>query len=50
MIRGRSSRPERPSRRRVLRGVLVVAILLLILGLLVFAGLSGVAAAPMTGT
>jgi hypothetical protein len=41
--------PER-SRRRILRRVLVVAIALLILGLLVFAGLSGIAADPMTGT
>jgi ferric-dicitrate binding protein FerR (iron transport regulator) len=46
----RQTAPERPSRRRVLRVVLVVAILLLILGLLVFAGLSGIAADPMTGT
>jgi hypothetical protein len=42
--------PEPLSRRRILRRVLVVAIALLILGLLVFAGLSGIAADPMTGT
>lgn len=45
----RQTAPER-SRRRILRRVLVVAIALLILGLLVFAGLSGIAADPMTGT
>ncbi len=42
--------PERLSRRRILRRVLVVAVVLLIVGLLVFAGLSGIAADPMTGT
>jgi len=42
--------PEPLSRRRILRRVLVVAVVLLIVGLLVFAGLSGIAADPMTGT
>ncbi len=42
--------PERSSRRRILRRVLVVAVVLLVLGLLMFATLSGLAADPMTGT
>ncbi len=42
--------PEPLSRRGILRRVLVVAVVLLIVGLLVFAGLSGIAADPMTGT
>jgi len=35
---------------RVLRRVLVIAVVLLVIGLVVFAGLSGLAADPMTGT
>jgi len=42
--------PEPLSRRGILRRVLVVAVVLLIVGLLVFAGPSGIAADPMTGT
>lgn len=36
--------------RRVLRRLLVIAIVLLVVGLIVLAGLSGIAADPMTGT
>ncbi len=42
--------PERPARGHTLRTVLVVAVVLLVAGLLVFAALSGLAASPMTGT
>jgi hypothetical protein len=42
--------PERPARRDTLRLVLVVAAVLLVVGLVVFAGLSGFAADPMAGT
>jgi hypothetical protein len=38
------------SRRRILRRVLVVAVVLLVVGLVIFAGVSGLAADPMTGT
>ena len=41
--------PE-PARRDTLRLLLVVAVVLLVIGLVVFAGLSGLAADPMTGT
>ncbi len=40
----------RSSRRRILRRVLVVAVVVLVLGIVVFAALSGLAADPMTGT
>ena len=39
-----------PSDRRVLRRLLVIALVLLVVGLIVFAALSGLAADPMTGT
>lgn len=42
--------PEPLSRRRILHRVLVVAVVLLVVGLVIFAGLSGLAADPMTGT
>jgi len=42
--------PDQPSDRRVIRRVLVIAVVLLVIGLVVFAGLSGLAADPMTGT
>ena len=42
--------PERPARGDTLRLVLVVAVVLLVVGLVVFAGLSGLAADPMAGT
>ncbi len=42
--------PQRPARGDTLRLVLVVAIVLLVVGLVVFAGLSGLAADPMAGT
>lgn len=42
--------PERPAHGDTVRLVLVVAVALLVVGLVVFAGLSGLAAAPMTGT
>jgi hypothetical protein len=42
--------PERPARGDTLRLVLVVVVVLLVVGLVVFAGLSGLAADPMTGT
>jgi hypothetical protein len=42
--------PDQPSDRRVLRRLLVIAVVLLVVGLIVFAGLSGLAADPMTGT
>jgi Tfp pilus assembly protein PilX len=42
--------PERPARGNTLRLVLVVAVVLLVVGLVVFAGLSGLAADPMAGT
>jgi hypothetical protein len=42
--------PERPARGDTLRLVLVVAVVLLLVGLVVFAGLSGLAADPMAGT
>ncbi len=41
---------RRSSRRRILRRVLVVAVVALVLGILVFAAMSGLAADPMTGT
>lgn len=41
---------ERPTRGDTLRLVLVVAVVLLVIGLVVFAGLSGLAADPMAGT
>ena len=41
---------EPSSRRRILRRVLVVAVVLLVLGIVVFAAMSGLAADPMTGT
>jgi hypothetical protein len=41
---------EPPVRGGTLRVVLVVAVVLLVVGLVVFAGLSGLAADPMTGT
>jgi len=41
---------ERPVRGHTLRAVLVVAVVLVVVGLLVFAALSGLAADPMTGT
>jgi len=40
----------RSSRRRILRRVLVVAVVVLVLGIVVFAAISGLAADPMTGT
>ena len=42
--------PDQRSDPQVLRRVLVIAVVLLIIGLVVFAGLSGLAADPMTGT
>jgi hypothetical protein len=42
--------PERRVRGGTLRMVLVVAVVLLVVGLVVFAGLSGLAADPMAGT
>ena len=42
--------PDQLSDRRVIRRVLVIAVVLLVIGLVVFAGLSGLAADPMTGT
>ena len=42
--------PERSARDDTLRLVLVVAVVLLVVGLIVFAGLSGLAADPMAGT
>ena len=42
--------PERPARGDTLRLVLVIAVVLLVVGLIVFAGLSGLAADPMAGT
>jgi hypothetical protein len=36
--------------RRVLRRLLMIAIVLLVVGLIVFAGFSGIAADPMSGT
>jgi hypothetical protein len=41
---------EQRSDPRLLRRVLVIAVVLLVIGLVVFAGLSGLAADPMTGT
>jgi hypothetical protein len=41
---------DRPSDRRVLRRLLLIAVVLLVIGLIVFAGFSGFAADPMTGT
>jgi hypothetical protein len=46
----RQTESERPARGRALRVVLVFAVVLLVVGLVVFAGLSGLAADPMTGT
>ena len=40
----------RSSRLRILRRVLVVAVVVLVLGIVVFAAISGLAADPMTGT
>jgi hypothetical protein len=42
--------PERPARSDTLRLFLVIAVVLLVVGLVVFAGLSGLAADPMAGT
>jgi len=42
--------PERPAHGDTLRLVLVIAVVLLVVGLIVFAGLSGLAADPMAGT
>jgi ferric-dicitrate binding protein FerR (iron transport regulator) len=42
--------PEPSPRRRILRRVLMVVVVLLVLGLLVFAAMSGLAADPMAGT
>ena len=44
------STAERGTRGDTLRLVLVVGVVLLVVGLVVFAGLSGLAADPMTGT
>ncbi len=44
------TRPQRPARGDTLRLVLVVAVVLVVVGLVVFAGLSGLAADPMAGT
>jgi len=41
---------EPRSRPRILRRVLVAMVVLLVVGLVIFAGLSGLAADPMTGT
>lgn len=41
---------ERSSRRRIFRRVLVVAIVVLVVGVVAFAAISGLAADPMTGT
>jgi hypothetical protein len=41
--------PEQPSRRGILRRVIVIIVVLIVIGLIVF-GLSGLAADPMTGT
>ena len=41
---------DQPSSRRVLRRLLVITVVLLVIGVIVFAGLSGLAADPMTGT
>lgn len=53
LIQGKDPEPtvaDQPSDRRVLRRLLVIAVVLLVVGLIVFAGLSGLAADPMTGT
>jgi len=42
--------PERSARGGTLRLFLVVAVVLLVVGLVVFAGLPGLAADPMAGT
>jgi hypothetical protein len=42
--------PERPARGRTIRVALAVAVVLIVVGLVVFAGLSGLAADPMAGT
>jgi hypothetical protein len=44
------TRTEQPGRGGTLRVVLVVAVVLLVVGLVVFAGLSGLPADPMAGT
>jgi len=44
------SAAEPSSRRRTLRRALVVAVVVLVLGIVVFAAISGLAADPMTGT
>jgi Tfp pilus assembly protein PilX len=44
------TRPERPARGDALRLAFVVAVVLLVVGLLVFATMSGLAADPMAGT
>jgi hypothetical protein len=41
---------EPSSRRSTLRRVLVVAVVVLVLGIVVFAAMSGLAADPMAGT
>jgi len=45
---GSAAQPS--SRRRTFRRVLVVAVVVLVLGFVVFAAVSGFAADPMTGT
>ena len=42
--------PERPARGDTLRLFLVVVVVLIVVGFVVFAGLSGLAADPMAGT
>jgi hypothetical protein len=42
--------PDQPSDHRALRRLLVIAAVLVAIGLIVFAGVSGLAADPMTGT
>jgi hypothetical protein len=44
------TRPERPARGDTLRLVLIIAVVLLVIGLIAVAGLSGLAADPMAGT
>ncbi|HEY6202935.1 MAG TPA: hypothetical protein VI056_07810 [Candidatus Limnocylindria bacterium] len=45
-----NTEPEHRIRGRSLRVVLLVTVVLLVVGLVVLAGLSGLAADPMTGT
>jgi Tfp pilus assembly protein PilX len=44
------TRPERPARGDTLRLILIIAVVLLVIGLIAVAGLSGLAADPMAGT